>query len=48
MGPQAENLLDKLIKPVQKLAKLITETNNKVRELKIYDKAISNLINRNR
>lgn len=43
-----EKPLDRLVRPVQKFAKSVTETSNKVRECKTYDEAVNNLINGNR
>ena len=43
-----KNPSDGLVRPVQELAKSVTKRNSKVRESKIYDEAVNNLINRNR
>lgn len=43
-----KNLLDKLVRLIQKLVKLVIETISKVHKLKIYNKAINNLINKNK
>lgn len=43
-----KNLSDKLIRSMQKLAKSIIETSNKVHEPKTYNKIVNNPINRNR
>lgn len=43
-----KNLSDELVRSVQELAKSVIETSSKVRELKIYNEAINNPINRNR
>lgn len=47
-GTSDKNLLDILAKSIQKLIKLITETNSNLRNLKTYDKTINNLISRHR
>lgn len=41
-------LLNKWVRPMYKLAKLVTETNGKVQEPKNYDEVIDNLIHENR
>ena len=44
-----KNLLgDKLVRPVYKFVKLVTETSSKVQEPKTYDEAINDLIHENR
>lgn len=43
-----KNLLDGLVKPVQELAKSVTEISSKVRKPKTYNEAVNNQINRNR
>lgn len=43
----SKNALNKLIKLVQKLAKLILKTSNKVCNSKTNNKAVNNLINKN-
>lgn len=47
-GISSKNLLDRLVKLMQKLAKSVTKTSSKVREPKTYNKAVNNSINRNR
>lgn len=47
-GTSGKNSFDKLVRPTQKLVKLITETSNKVHKFKTYDEIINNQINRNR
>lgn len=42
-----KNPLDKLIKLMQKLAKLISKITSKICKCKIYKKAVNNLINVN-
>ena len=42
------NSSDELVRPAQELAKSVTETSNKVREPKAYNKTINDLINGNR
>ena len=39
-----KNPTDRLIRPAQELAKSVSETSSKVRELKTYDEAINNLV----
>lgn len=41
-------LSDQLVKPMQKLAKLITKTISTVHKLKSYNKAVNNTIDKNR
>lgn len=50
LGKQiGKNLLGKrLVRPMYKFAKSVTETSSKIRELKTYNKAINNLIHGNR
>ena len=43
-----KNPLDRLVKPMQELAKSITETSSKVCETKTYDETINDPINRNK
>lgn len=43
-----KNLSDGLVKPMQELAKSVTETSSKVCKPKTYDEAVNDLINRNR
>lgn len=47
-GTLSKNLLNKLVKPAQKLIKWVTKISSKMREPKIYNKIVNNLINRNR
>ena len=47
-GTSGKNLANKLVRPMQELAKLVTETNSKVREPKTYDKAIKDFVHGNR
>lgn len=44
----SENPLDRLVKPTQKLVKSVIRTSSKVHKLKTYNKAVNNLINRNK
>lgn len=44
----SKNPLDRLIRPVQELAKSVIKTNSKMHKLNIYDKAVNDLINKNR
>lgn len=43
----SKNFSNRLIRLVQELAKLVTETSNKMHKSKTYNKAINNLINGN-
>ena len=43
-----KNPLDRLVKPMQELAKSVTETSRKVRETKTYDETINDTINGNK
>lgn len=48
-GTSGKNSLkDRLIKPVSKSTKWVAKTNSKIRESKIYNKAINNFMHRNR
>lgn len=43
-----KNFLDELVKPTQKLAKLVTKTSSKMYKPKTYDEAVNDLINGNK
>ena len=43
-----KNPLNGLIKPLQELAKSVTETSSKVRKPKTYNEAVNNQINENK
>ena len=47
-GTSGKNPADGLVRPMQELAKSVTETNSKMREPKIYVEAINNLVHGNR
>lgn len=43
-----KNLLSGIVRPTQELAKFVTETSNKVPELKIYNNVINDPLHRNK
>lgn len=47
-GTTGKNFANGLVKPVQELAKSVTETSSKMQEPKTYDEAINNTIHRNK